>query len=267
MILIAGTLLWAGNEEAMLLLALGVLLLIIIKMYQPRAPQEIQPARDATTRQLLGELAMMGCSEKVFALYLRSFSIDVRRPGRRFDPLWIAGPYVDFETALFNGFWSYWPVIALDRDRRAFGAGRVIVEDGEWKSVMLQLIDQAELIFVVPGWSSGVEAEYRMIANLHAQRKLVFVMFPSTFRARRVAARQWLAATNMVSETLGVCLPSYNHRGQLIKVTADGKCGMTVTFSRWHTARALLRGAKAFLESVDTQSPKRTRRTSVPTRV
>ena len=246
-----------------LLIPVGGLLLMAASAFRSRPPRQTQRARNEMANRAVEAMYTQKRLSYPFALYLRHFGIDAHRRSAHMDPLWqepsqFEPPVtqkVDFETALADALWDYVPVVALDRELKALGAGRTRVDDAEWLEVVRKLIVRADSVVLIPGTTPGLIAEYEIIQSLRALEKTCFVMPPSRLRDRSAAQAHWKASADVLRGALGISLPPYTFRGQLFTYTSTGDVEVIVDLSPRRTSQALARKIRKLRRKLENCAP------------
>jgi hypothetical protein len=97
---------------------------------------------------------------------------------------------ISFEEVVTDYLWRYGPVVAVGRPGEGLpplGAARDYWPDKTWQEKVQALLEEAPLIFVVVGRTTGVAWEIGKIVELGLVRKLVLLLPP--LRARELRAR------------------------------------------------------------------------------
>jgi hypothetical protein len=122
-------------------------------------------------------------------LFLRSFN-DEAAPILR-----DGGP--SLERVLTDAVRPYGPFVGIGRpgELRPAGAARKYFPDNEWRAAVLKLMDEAALIVVLPGLTSGLDWEMQRVAEHGRLRKTIYVFAPTQRAARFERLRTVLAET------------------------------------------------------------------------
>lgn len=133
----------------------------------------VQAGRNDAAEELFGAISS-GAPYGPFVLYLRAFLVTNRmRTSRMMD--FSPADHPDAEEALANMCAGRAELVALGQPEEAFGAGRVAVEEAEWKEVVVGLMDAATLILLVPSDRPGTMWEFEQILNRGHLSKTLFL--------------------------------------------------------------------------------------------
>jgi hypothetical protein len=123
-------------------------------------------------------------------LFLRSFDDDA-------EPILKSGAGPTLERVLTDAVRPYGPFVGIGRpgELRPAGAARKYFPDSEWRAAVLKLMDEAALIVVVPGLTSGLDWEMQRVAEHGRLRKTIYVFAPTQRAARFERLRTVLAET------------------------------------------------------------------------
>ena len=112
-------------------------------------------------------------------------------------------------------------LIALGRPGEAFGAGRVITADQEWKQDILLMLHRCRAILLIPSHREGTLWEIESIYREGLLEKCILLMPPYSRKAVDTADR-WGQAQKAAA-ALGLELPDYQKAGMLFTLNASGK--------------------------------------------
>ena len=161
-----------------------------------------------------------------FVVYLRAFEVT----GRLSVPLYLRFTKMvamgnltvnDVESYVSKAAKRLGPVVALGRPGEAFGAGRVVTPDAEWKQDILLLLRRARSILLIPSHRPGTLWEIESIQREGLLEKCIFIMPPQSKKVIDTAER-W-AQAKAAAEKLGIELPEYQHKGLLFTLSTAGK--------------------------------------------
>jgi uncharacterized membrane protein YgcG len=147
-----------------------------------------------------------------FLLYLRTFGVTGK--------LGVGG--IDLETAIAYNLDRMLPVVALGKPGEAFGAGRILTTDQHWKEEILQLIENAKLIMIIPSHHEGTLWEIGRLREGTYFDKTIFVMPPEIKLDGGWLSETWSQA---VEAALGLrlFLPLHYPEGLMFKLDAAGQ--------------------------------------------
>jgi len=141
---------------------------------------------------------------------------------------------IDFETFLARILSEKAPIIALGSPGEIVGAGRIHVEETEWREKFAWLAENAELIFIIPGAREGILWEIEWIKLNRLLDKCIFVCPPET--KNKTLASLWSESANKLRE-YGISLPAHNEKGKFIKLNNDGMIESTVSLEKLLSGR------------------------------
>lgn len=127
----------------------------------------------------------------------------------------------DVENHVSNAVGQLGPLVALGRPGEAFGAGRVITAEEEWKQDILLLLHRCRAILLVPSHRKGTLWEIESIYHEGLLEKCIFVMPPRSKKAIDTSER-WGEAKAAIA-MLGLEVPDYQSSGMLFTLNASGK--------------------------------------------
>jgi hypothetical protein len=213
-----------------------------------------QPARDDEA-EAVKEAVLRHKPRPPFGLYLRSFSTTATLTIRRKSALLPYGVYlggentpeavVELESLLAAAMrdTGTLPLVGLGLPGEHFGSGRIRTGDKNWQFLAEQLIRCAEIIFVVPGDSSGTLWELRHLKTTGRLWKVIMLMPPETADADWAVA--WWNA-KVACDAIGLTLPDYDKRGMFFTLGDDGRQKLGTSLPRRLTPFALLRALDPF---------------------
>lgn len=120
-------------------------------------------------------------------LFLRSFEDEEERIARG----------AKLETIVAHAVRPYGPFIGIGRpgELRPAGAAREYFEGDAWRDAVLKLMDEAQLIVLLPGLTPGLDWEMQQIARNGRLRKCLFVLPPTQGQERFARLGAVLAET------------------------------------------------------------------------
>jgi len=113
------------------------------------------------------------------------------------------------------------PLVALGRPGEAFGAGRIITTDQEWKQDIMLLLRRCRAILLIPSHREGTLWEIESIYRGGLLEKCILLMPPYSRKAADTSER-WCHAQKAAA-TLGLELPDYQKSGMLFTLNGTGK--------------------------------------------
>lgn len=163
-----------------------------------------------------------------YALYLRPFSVkDTKLPKLGWEE------HYDYfgESTLMRAFSEATqrtaPLLGFgERDEATYGFGEAGFAEQNWYRAAESAIRTSELIFVVPGYSSGVLWEVGKILETGALKKVVFVMPPESTGfgpTNDGVEKYWEKACIAFWEAYRFELPRYHYSGAVFAL-GDTKC-------------------------------------------
>lgn len=191
--------------------------------------RRVQRRRDARADAVVRAL-LDGAAPPPFALYLRPFSVTGRLAvvNRRWRGLPFLPGYfaheaeLEFERLLAAALAPALPLVALGRPGEAIGAGRIAVEDAEWKAVFQRLIEAARWIVMIPCDQGETRWEVEQLVVQGRLGKTVFIMPPALKHGAIDMAPLWRQLRAGLADA-GVCLPAYTPAGQLFRLGPQGR--------------------------------------------
>jgi hypothetical protein len=179
--------------------------LLAFQAQQDRIAAQIATSMEEHLQQQTSELSN-------FLLYLRTFSVTGK--------LGVGG--IDLETAIAYHLDRVLPVIALGKPGEAFGAGRILTTDQHWQEEILQLIEQAKLIMIIPSHHEGTLWEIGQLRKGTFFDKTIFVM-PPEIRVDGVWLSEIWSQAVEAAVGLGLFLPPHYPEGLMFKLDAAGQ--------------------------------------------
>jgi hypothetical protein len=141
-----------------------------------------QDKRDKQAADLANQLTNPSNQHLSFALYLRPFTstnnIPTSLPSAFYSNSEFDG-VIDFELTLENALKDKLRFYALGHPHEAYGAGRIETDEATWKSKIIQLMQQAKTIFVIPSDHAGTKWEIEHILQMELITKCIFIMPPT----------------------------------------------------------------------------------------
>jgi hypothetical protein len=212
-------------------LVTGAIFLFVAAVIYSFQRRNVQHSRDTVAATVLRNIETG--IKSPFHLYLRPFEVTnqirIRNMNRGrllvTDAKRLNEPAThDLETLLAKAVWIRRPLIALGKPGESFGAGRIKTDEQEWKADITLLMQNADLIFVIPAARSGIKWELELIRDKGYLSKCIFIMPPEpqghiTFP---FAEEMWNKAEPEL-KTIGFELPPYQRDGLLFKFDSDGK--------------------------------------------
>jgi hypothetical protein len=125
------------------------------------------------------------------------------------------------EQMIMEAFCYTMPVVALGKPGETFGIGRILVDEGSWKTAASKLMRDASLIICLPSARSGSDWELHQIIRNNYFGKTVFLMPPdqSSWRGWKQLREDWdLVEQHMAAD--GIRIPKYEKNGLLFSVDA-----------------------------------------------
>jgi len=150
--------------------------------------------------------------QKSYGLYLRTFASSGK--------LNING--IDIETNLAYSLPSYLPIIACGNPENHFslGAGKVHLI-GKWQNKIKSIIDNAQLIFIIPSHSEGVIWELQYLKENNHLSKTFFLMLPNISYNEKPFSEEWNETVGKLKE-YGFSLPKHFHKGLIFSLNSQG---------------------------------------------
>lgn len=173
---------------------------------------------------------------KRFSLYLRPGNVDTRlatkNPGSA-APGSLARRSIDVEELVASAVDGWCPMVAIGR----FGSSRLVFSEfvgapcvhveGDWQSSVRQLLDSAEMVFLLPGYTSGVGWEIERILQSEALlAKTIWIMPP--WQENRIGmlpfdpSRHWREVVEHLRGST-LALPPYSKAGALFIFDRGGR--------------------------------------------
>lgn len=166
-----------------------------------------------------------------YVLYLRPFSttgrLAVSNPKRRWLPL-LPGYYehqgtLEFESLLSQALPPALPLVALGRPGEHIGAGRIRVDDADWRDAFERLVAQAAWIVMIPSHEGETRWEVtRLISDGHLD-KTVFLMPPQPPPAKGIDLPVYWSTMREELSALGLEVPRYNPAGLFFRIGPAGR--------------------------------------------
>jgi hypothetical protein len=187
----------------------------------------VQRARDRKAAEM-SEAVMTGHAPPYF-LYLRPFFLtrrmDLANPKHAQIPTTVnfysEGKKIDLETMLERAVRKYGILLALGQPGEMLGAGRLAVDDKEWKERFEALAVAAECIFVIPSHTTGCKWEIEWLRGHAYLSRSVFIMPPKLDRQKVDIEQRWRQAASALVGS-GINLPIYNPSGLLFTLNPAG---------------------------------------------
>jgi len=136
---------------------------------------------------------------------------------------WERDGFDDIERVVSRTLEATHPLIALGRPGEHRGAARLPTSDLEWKVAVLDLIDRAKLIIIVPGPNPGTVWELEQLTRGNHLPKCLFIMPPSDLLFYRCAdgvlSKEWDILRSQCNG-FGLDLPEYRSGGALFRYTS-----------------------------------------------
>jgi hypothetical protein len=126
---------------------------------------------------------------------------------------------INWESILAKSIEELAPLIGLGFPSEATGAN--LIEVKKWKKSVLALMEQAELIFVVPSSHAGTKWEIDMLRKGNYLSKCLFILPEGMDPFRFTISQSWLTLKNSM-EQIGIEIPEYNKKGIAFKLNEDG---------------------------------------------
>lgn len=176
--------------------------------------EEEQRLRDYNANIFLEEKG-----ETNFALYLRPFLSTGK--------LFIDNPYhnswgvgadrfedslIDLETLFVRNKPEKYEFFALGRPGEHWGAGRMPTTEENWWEEFKESVTKAKLVFILPGYQSGIVSEISWIYKNNFTSKCIFIMPSESSNFDEGVEEYWHKTIEAIKETT-VELPSYNPNG------------------------------------------------------
>ena len=155
-----------------------------------------------SAKQLLTE------DERLPIIYLRSFDNDDLKIIGRLEGDMSDNPYGEksFEESLADQFGLYGPLVTIGQPGEknpALGASRAYFTNDKWRARIIDWMDKARLIVMIPGKSDGVRWELNNILNKGYISKMLLLFPPSTsLEGAREERNQLLKILNEIFQTL-----------------------------------------------------------------
>lgn len=166
-----------------------------------------------------------------YVLYLRPFSttgrLAVTNPKRRWLPFLPSyhehRETLEFETLLSEAQPAALPLIALGRPGEHIGAGRIRVDDANWRDAFDHLVTQANWIIMIPSHEGETRWEItQLIAGRHLD-KTVFLMPPQPPPATGIDLPAYWTSMRQELSALGLEMPTYNPAGLFFRIGPAGR--------------------------------------------
>lgn len=161
-----------------------------------------------------------------FVLYLRSFRSSGYTMVRNYHPQWtvrhLTGVMWDIELALSWSMVPKLPVVAVGHTPGSLGAAKLTTTDDRWQSAVLELMERAQAIVVVPDARDGTLWELEAILDTpRFSDKCIVVMPPRQKGWRRKLGGEQSTDSMWceVKARLGtrIAVPEYNEVGALLR--------------------------------------------------
>jgi hypothetical protein len=165
---------------------------------------------------------------KTFSVFLRPFYVTNRlsEEGIVYPPItpwaFLTDPNYHLETQFVKAMRWISPIIGLGRPGEAFGVGRILVSEEDWRGVAAKLIDLAAYIICIPSSRTGTLWELDYIAERGLLYKTIFVMPPlppkGLFSRKRFELSDDWDKLVIEAKKRGIPFPEYENRAVLFCV-------------------------------------------------
>src|SRR5262245_9597594 len=198
----------------------------------------LQAGRDREGAALLASLDRSPENSRKFALYLRPFrvtgNLPTSLPGAHYTESQFEG-VLDFEGLLEDALRDTLPLVALGRPMETYGAGRILTDDLTWQTKIIEMMQAAQTIFVIPSNRPGTLWEVEHILQNNLIEKCLFIMPPTGAvkwtkepeerwhydEALVDQARDWQDTVQALAPM--VRLPLYEQSGALFTISPSGE--------------------------------------------
>ena len=147
-----------------------------------------------------------------FGLYLRAFMTT--------DKLHIKG--FDLETMLAYSIAPTLPLLALGKPGEHLGSGRIQTTDEHWREEILQLMDAARLILIIPSHRGGTLWEISTLRERSYFEKTIFIMPPELEFHGGKYSSDW-QKTITAAQEVGVEFPHHIPAGAFFRLSGNGE--------------------------------------------
>ena len=161
---------------------LSLFLFIMLKITMLKSANYTQNDRNKFANRLISEGS--GTYNHEFSLYLRPFILDNEiniSPDIRSDEIFSSFLMTNFENCVAQAVDKTHPIVSLGTERASFGPGASSTHDDRWKDVILDLMEHASLIIVVPIIQPATMWEIQQIFIKNYLSKTVFIVPPYKF--------------------------------------------------------------------------------------
>ncbi len=161
---------------------------------------------------------------------------------------------VEFESVVEKALRSIGSVVALGKPLEHWGAGRIKVADDVWQDAIKKLIDNAQLIMLLPSPRPGTSWEVEYVLSSGAVRRTIIVDPPNHMGAANKTynpAAEW-AGVRQVFLDHGFVLPEDDPEGRLVYFSEGTQPDMTskISFEGQNSVRKF---AKNVLKKIKTR--------------
>jgi hypothetical protein len=125
------------------------------------------------------------------------------------------------EDTIVETFSRTMPIIALGKPGETFGVGRILVDEGEWRTAATKLIDRAALIIFQPSSRPGSKWEIEHIIHHRYLDKTVFIVPPYPGKWKDLLEDWDVLRKNMACS--GIIFPEYKSDGLLFSIDEKGQ--------------------------------------------
>jgi hypothetical protein len=230
---------WVGVWSQTVLIMYSYLLFFLYNTVRKRWILRQQAARDHEAASILASIEGSSGTSERFALYLRPFTatknIPTSLPGSYYTDSKFDG-LIDFEAILEDAQPDATPLIALGHPNETYGAGRLTSEDETWKTKIIELMQGAKTIYVIPSEHAGTLWEISHMQKTQLIRKCIFIMPPTGAAIwRKEEEKDWTydepfvdepsqwSTTRNALQAVGITLPEYDKAGAMFTITESGE--------------------------------------------
>ncbi len=206
--------LWGVLLSALLIAAAGVTVLsLTADLYGQRT-------RDIRAQAIFAAL-QHGKAPPPYTLYLRPFlstgAFSEISPGVAGMPLsGLGGAEIELEAQIESAVRPLGRMVALGLPLEHIGAGRILVDEADWKGAIRLLMKQAKLIIMLPSSRQGTLEEIDMVLGSDLIERTVFIDPPNLARkARFDHAADWKQVREAF-EARGYSIPADSRAGLLM---------------------------------------------------
>jgi hypothetical protein len=196
--------------------------------------------------ELTNEAPEIICLNPTFFLYLRPFSSTNSMTVSASD---VSGRIItvrEFEDELANAARPFAPLIGAGKSLEHIGVGRVEMMEGDWMATIRVLMENANLIILIPAVNPGTWWEInQLLTNKWIEKVIVVNPRDSILNFRSQQKEAWEKFQALLAEH-GYNLPNFRRSGRLIFFGASNRpaIDMTLKLEARHLRQCLLRAQR-----------------------